>query len=331
MIAIQNSISGFHPQWIAYCEVNNIPFKLVNCYANDLIDNLKGCNSLMWHFHHGSHKDNLIAKQILFALEHTGFKVFPDFRSAWHFDDKVAQKYMFESINAPIVPSYVFFDKKVALDWVKETTFPKVFKLRGGAGSLNVQLVQNEKDAKQIIQKAFGNGFSKYDAWESLKERWRKNRMGKIPFWEVIKGLIRLFRAPKYSRLASKEVGYVYFQDFIADQDSDTRIIVIGHKAFALKRKVREGDFRASGSSEFIYTDINLEAIKIAFNVADTLKLQCVGFDFIFNNGQPLIVEISYAFGIEGSSKCPGYWDNKLNWYEGIINKEDFMVELLLK
>jgi hypothetical protein len=68
---------------------------LVNCYSDDLIEQLLGCEALMWYFIHNDHKDNIIAKQILFSLEHTGFIVFPDFRTAWHFDDKVAQKYLF--------------------------------------------------------------------------------------------------------------------------------------------------------------------------------------------------------------------------------------------
>jgi len=45
----------------------------------------------MWHFNQGNYKDNIIAKQILFALDHTGFQVFPNFKTSWHFDDKVAQ------------------------------------------------------------------------------------------------------------------------------------------------------------------------------------------------------------------------------------------------
>ena len=120
MIAIHNSKRGFHPRWVAYCKEKSIPYKLVNCYANDLINQLKDCKALMWHFHHGSHKDNIIAKQILFALEHSGFLVFPNHKTAWHFDDKVAQKYLFEAIDASMVPSYAFFNKQEALAWARD-------------------------------------------------------------------------------------------------------------------------------------------------------------------------------------------------------------------
>ncbi|MBW6492546.1 MAG: hypothetical protein K0B15_15280 [Lentimicrobium sp.] len=130
-LAIHNSNSGFHPRWVAFCEANTIPFKRVNCYASDLIQQLAGCSALMWHHHQGSPRDLIAAKPILFALEQAGIKVFPDFNTNWHFDDKVGQKYLLEAIGAPLAPTWVFYDKQQALDWAKTTDFPKVFKLRG--------------------------------------------------------------------------------------------------------------------------------------------------------------------------------------------------------
>lgn len=334
MIAIHKSDFGFHPRWIAYCEREQIPFKLVNCYTNDLIDQLQECKALMWHFNQGSFKDNIIAKQILFALEHTGFKVFPDFRTAWHFDDKVAQKYLFEAINAPLVPSYVFFSQKEAVDWAKQTDFPKVFKLRGGAGSQNVQLIQTQQQAIKLIHRAFGRGFAKYDAWGSLAERWRKFRLGSSPITEVLKGLIRLAYPPKYSRWGARERGYIYFQNFIPQNDSDTRIIVIGSKAFALKRYVRDGDFRASGSGKFAFDKelFDERCVELAFGVNKRLDIQVGVYDFIFDQANvPLIVEVSYGYSHEAYDECPGYWDQDLNWYGGKTIKEEWMVEEVLR
>ncbi len=333
-LAIHNSTFGFHPRWIAYCEKKGIPFKLVNCYSNNLIEQLKDCNALMWHFNQGSHKDNIIAKQILFALEHTGFKVFPDFRTAWHFDDKVAQKYLFEGIGASLVPSYVFFNKQEALEWAEYTIFPKVFKLRGGAGSQNVSLVKSKTDCIKLINKAFGRGFPKYDAWGSLKERIYKFKHGKMPFFEVVKGAIRLLYAPPYARLGANEVGYAYFQEFIPNNDSDIRIIVIDDKAFGLKRYVRDNDFRASGSGSFAYDRelFDIETIKISFSITKLLNLQVGVFDFVYDeNNKPLIIELSYGYAHAAYDNCPGYWDEHLVWHEGKTVKEEWIVDLVLK
>ena len=333
-IAIHKSNLGFHPRWVKYCQSQNIPFKIVNCYANDIIDQLKECDALMWHFHQGSARDNLIAKQILFALDHSGFFVFPNFKTSWHFDDKVAQKYLFETIGAPLVPSYVFYDKTEALSWVEETSFPKVFKLRGGAGSQNVKLVRNKSSCVKLIKKAFGKGFSKYDAWGSVKERWYNFKKGKTPFFDVVKGIIRLVYAPTYSRLGANEVGYIYFQDFIPNNDSDIRIIVIDKRAFGLKRFVRENDFRASGSGFFAYDRelFDERCVRLSFEINQRLKLQVGVYDFIFDEmNNPLIVELSYGYSHLAYDNCPGYWDENLKWHEGKTIKEEWMLNLVLQ
>lgn len=333
-IAIHNSKIGFHPRWIEYCESNNIEYKIVDCYANDIIQQLEDCDALMWHFHQGSMRDNLIAKQILFALDHSGFIVFPNFKTSWHFDDKIGQKYLFEAIGAPLVPSYLFFDKLIALKWAKQTTFPKVFKLRGGAGSQNVKLIKDLKQANRIIKKAFNRGFPKYDSWGTIKERIYKYRKGKVGAAELLKGFIRIFYKPEYARKSSNEVGYVYFQDFIPNNDSDIRIIVIGDKAFGLKRFVRDGDFRASGSGNFAYESelFDLQSVKIAFDVNTRLSLQVGVYDFIYTqNNEPLIVEISCGYSPEPYDSCTGFWDRNLNWHQGKTTKEDWMVELILE
>ena len=332
-IAIHNSTSGFHPRWIEYCRENKIPFKLVNCYSNDIIDQLENCNGLLCHFHHNNPKDILFAKQLLFSLQQAGKKVFPDFNTMWHFDDKLGQKYLLEAVGAPLVPTYIFYNKADALKWIEKTNFPKVFKLRGGAGSANVQLVQTKNQAVKLIKKAFGKGFKNYDAWSNLKERWRRYRLNKTNLWDVIKGIIRLGYEPQFSKIMGREVGYVYFQDFIPNNDHDIRVIVIGNKAFAIKRMVRKNDFRASGSGNILYDKqyFDDQVIKLSFDIHVKLKGQCTAMDFVYKDDNPLLVEVSYGFAPEGYEDCPGYWDENLNWHEGKFDPYGWMVENILK
>ena len=316
MIAIHKS-TGFAERWIAYCKKNNIPYKLVNAYDSNIVSQLADCDGFMWHHSHQNYKDVLFAKQLLYSLQIVGKKVFPDFSTGWHFDDKVGQKYLLEAIGAPLVPSYAFYTKKEAMEWIDKTDFPKVFKLRGGAGSSNVKLARTKSQAKKFVNKAFGRGFTQFDRFSHFKERYSKWRQGKDTFIGVCKGFARFFIPTEFAKMHHKEKGYVYFQDFIPNNSFDIRIVVVGEKAMAEKRFVRKNDFRASGSGEFSYDNINIDAIKIAFDVAEKLKLQSVAFDFIFDNNNPLIVEMSYGFGMKGISLAPGYWDKELNWHAG--------------
>ena len=331
-IAIHHRPESFSDRWIEYCKENNIPYKIVNAYDTDIIQQVDDCTAFMWHHTQCDYRDKLFAKQLIYSLEAMGLKVFPDFHTTWHFDDKVGQKYLLEAIGAPLVPSYVFYDKKEAIEWVNQTTFPKVFKLRGGAGSANVQLVPTKKDAIRLVNRAFGKGFPQFNRRENLKERIRKYKEGKDTLWGVCKGMGRLFIPTELAKIVGPEKGYVYFQDFIPNNKYDIRLIVIGgEKAYGLKRIVRKNDFRASGSKKFVYDQINNETIIKAFDIANKLKLQSVAFDFIYSNkGKPLIVEMSYGYGTEGSGKCKGYWDKDLNWHEGPFDPYGWMVQMLM-
>ena len=123
-IAIQPTPGGFSDRWLEYCKEKQIPFKIVNAYASDIIKQVEDCDIFMWHYRHDKYQDNLFAKQLMASLQQAGKKVYPDISTGWHFDDKVGQKYLLESIGAPLVPSYVFYEKQDALAWIENTSFP---------------------------------------------------------------------------------------------------------------------------------------------------------------------------------------------------------------
>lgn len=77
-------------------------------------------------------------------------------------------------------------------------------------------------------------------------------------------------------------------QDFIPNNDHDIRVIVIGDKAFAIKRMVRKNDFRASGSGNILYDKLqfNVESFRLAFEINNKLHSQCTAMDFIYQNNQ---------------------------------------------
>ena len=333
-IAIHKSTWGFSADWINYCEKAKIPYKIVNCYDTDIVEQLADCDLLMWHHHHSDAKDVLFAKGLLFALEQAGKKVFPEFNSNWHFDDKVGQKYLLEAIDAPMAKTWVFYEKKEALKWIEQTTFPKVFKLRGGAGSTNVKLIKTHKQAKRLVNKAFGIGFPAYDRWNDLKEQYLRFTQKKLTLINFLKSIRRVFVSTRFAKTVGKQKGYVYFQEFIPNNDSDIRVITIGDRAFAIKRMTRPNDFRASGGGviKFEKELIDERCVEIAFETTKKMKASVVAYDFVFDsNKNPLIVEINYGFAHQAYWNCPGYWDKNLNWHEGKFNQVEWILEVFLK
>lgn len=322
-IAIHNSnYKGFSDRWITYCKEKNIPYKLVNAYDTNIIEQISDCDAFMWHFHHADYRDMQFAKGLIRSLETKGVKCFPNSNTCWHFDNKVFQKYLLECIDAPLVPSYVFYSPKEALEWIKQTSFPKVFKLKGGAGSSNVRLAHTCEEAVAFVKKAFRKGFTQYDWKSQFKEQRRKYKVGKATLRELLRPLYySIKRYPTvFTHYHQNEIGYAYFQDYIPDNKFDIRVCVVGCKAFALKRICREGDFRASGGGDIVYhkDEIDDRCVQIAFDTNMKLKTQSIALDFVFDKeNNPLIVEISYGYSVKLYDLCEGYWTSDMKWHAG--------------
>jgi glutathione synthase/RimK-type ligase-like ATP-grasp enzyme len=330
-IAIHHRQGSYSERWIEYCEMKKVAYTLVNCYDTDIIDKIQTVKGLLWHWHHENPEDLLVATHVIGAAEKMGLKVYPSISSCWHFDNKIAQKYLLESIKAPLIPTHVFLSENEAIEWIKNTTFPKVFKLSKGASARNVILVKNAEEAIKLAQKAFKGGFKPLTGYAKDIGQRIKRKRSNVEFIEMIKrmpGKIR--QRMRSNKLMGRECGYIYFQDFIPDNKYDIRVDVIGKRIFAYTRNVRNGDFRASGSKSFNFDmdRIPMDAIKIAYKVSQKIGAQSLAFDFVKGaNGEPQIIEISYCFGTKGLNQCQGYYDENLIWHSDRVRAEDAILE----
>lgn len=319
-LAIHNG-PAWNAKWIQLCQEKKINHIIVDCYDPNIIDILKkeAITHLMWGFHNSLPQDLIVARSVLNSARAMGIKTFPDYSDGWHFEDKVAQKYLLEAVGAPVVKSWAFFDKKKALQFIDNDNLPIVAKLRKGAGSYNVVLLRSRHSAKKYIRKMFGKGLTPSLVMKQVSDKFkaiatRRKTNVNIPH------LINNFRNEiRKKHLFPKEVGYVYFQEFLPNNKNDLRIVVVGNRAWGFYRGVRPNDFRASGSGLIDYeTSIPIEMIETSFNVANKLKTHSICFDYVKSpNGQYQIVEICYGYVGEAIYKCNGYWDYNLNFHKG--------------
>ena len=334
-IAIHRRVGSFSNYWLDWCLKNNINHKIVNAYDNDIIEQLGDCDGFMWHWHQDSYADQIFARQLTIAITGMGIKVFPDFNTSWHFDDKIGQKYLFESKGLPHVKTYLFYEKYKALDWIRSAQYPVVFKLRGGAGSNNVKLIRNKHKAIRYVKKSFSSGFPAVDVYEVARQAlWVYRRDRKIK--DIIRFGYYIIRTiaglkPKSAFLREKQKGYVYFQEYIPDNTYDDRLVVVGDRCFCVRRMCRENDFRASGSGVKRY-DHELfpkESVKLAFLTAKIIGSQSIAMDIVYDKKcRPRIVEISYCF-VMGKfyEDCDGYFNSKIEWVNERVTPQIFMIE----
>ena len=334
MIGIHDSPGSFSDRWMEWCREKQVPFKRLNCLSTDVLPQCAGLDAVLWHWTLMNLEELLVAPQIIAALEQSGLLVFPSTATCWHYDDKAGQKYLLESIGAPLIPTWMFTNQRAARDWIASATWPKVFKLRCGAGSENVRLVESRQEAEALCRRAFGSGFPAspgylYDASVRLRH---------IGGWRDFGRKLR--RAPRSlaetlsrRRYTPRQRGYLLFQEFMAGNDFDTRVTVIGERAFGAMRRNRPHDFRASGSGDCIFEPerVDPRCVTIAFKVAEALGTQSLACDFLFDADHgPRICEISYCSVASPVYDCRGYWDKAFRWHAGHYWPQDLVLEDVL-
>lgn len=339
MICIHESDCPYIKKYYTILEANGIPYEVVNCQDNGFWEKVKKASLFLHYLNMGP--SELLLHHHLISIVDSVLKVpcFPDWSTAWHYDDKVAEIMLLQSKGFPIVDSWVFWDKAKALGWAKNTDYPVVFKLKNGAASINVVKVENYPHARKLINLMFGLGivnnrvpgsnlFSVYK--RDLKEYVKGNLI-----YFMDKSGIRPYVKGNWNR----ERGYAHFQRFIPNNDFDTRVHITFNTATASRRQNRPGDFRASGGKKIDFSPekINLKMVETAFKITKEMGFQAMTYDFLMDeNGNHLINEIGCQFADWAPYAFPGYWDSDLKWHEGhfwpqyiqlkhLLNKNDLI------
>ena len=293
-----------------------------------LISKIASSDGFMWRPSISPDVKQQASRILLIAEKILNKPVFPDFYTFWHYDDKVSQAYLFNALNIPTPLTWIFWNKSEALEWATKATYPLVHKLAIGAGSTNVRLIKTIGDAKSQINQNFRGRFSGSNSVcknSTVKKR-IKHLSEKALY--AAKYLIKDSYPPLPEDFWQPQKNYSYFQEFVPGNEFDTRVTVIGERAFAFRRWNREGDFRASGSGRLDYdlAGVDLNYVKLAFEISKLGRFQSMAYDFLSHNGLPKLGEISYTFSDRAVFDCPGYWDMDLVWHEGQMWPEEAQV-----
>jgi glutathione synthase/RimK-type ligase-like ATP-grasp enzyme len=339
IIGIHPNTSGkesYSEKWKQYIQLKGHTVIDLDLLSLDALEQAKKCDGVMCRYFHNP-QDKQSLKKILYTIEHyLNIPIFPNEYTSWHFDEKVAQFYLFTSLGAPTPKTWVFWNYETAIRWASEIKYPVIWKLSSGAGSANVLKIENSKQAIEHINKSFKQGIFPYTLNEfrinllSLSNFYRMIKRMKYAFIYIIKD-----RYPPLPKNNWKpEFGYAYFQEFLPDNEYDTRIVIIGDRAFGFRRMNRENDFRASGSEirRFDPDLIDKKFIKIAFEITKKYSFQSMAYDFMYNaDKEPVLIEISYTYPDYNIHKCSGYWNSKMDWIEGHMWPEEAQVEDFLE
>jgi len=323
------------PRWAELLQTAGHQVRWVDVYQPDILQQLQGCHGFMWRWGHcgGMYR---VARRLLPVIERElGLPTYPDQNTCWHYDDKIAQWYLLSAAGIPVPTTWVWYDERHAIEWARTAIYPLVLKLWGGAASTNVRLITSFEEAKFHIAKLFDNGVYSLDDMFSKPWKWGIQR-----FRSAVK--LALTGIPPRIPWGGWELhkSYVFFQEFLPNNDFDTRVTVIGNRAFAFRRFNRDNDFRASGSGKIDYNPqaVDPAFIRLAFTVASKLKTQSCAIDGLYDGKEPVVGEISYTYVSWAIHDCPGHWEldglpqtGNLVWKEGRMWPEEAQIQDFLE
>jgi glutathione synthase/RimK-type ligase-like ATP-grasp enzyme len=192
--------------------------------------------------------------------------------------------------------------------YLDRVTYPIILKNVGGYGSKNVHKIENKEHAISMIKKLY-----------KCKMKLMKKHAKKY-----------VFRS-KYSidlESESFHIGRFIFQEFIPELEYDWKIMVFGNKYYVLKRKVRKGDFRASGSGRFEFVVPSDLVLNFAREVFKKLDVPFVSLDILEQNGKCFLTEFQgLHFGPYTLMFSPFYFKNENNSWHKIDKSSILEVE----
>lgn len=315
---------SYSEKWQEFIKKAGHQVEIIPLDANNL-NRLRSLDGIMWRFKHLPDEKRLYHILSNYAEKILKIPIFPDSPTAWHYDEKIAQHFLFAGSPFPFIEGFLFFSYGEAMEWIaSHPDYPLVHKLSSGAGAANVSLIRNRAEAEEMARRMFQEGVYPYSFNEFSNAKNLRRRIGNA--WTYFKR-----RTPPLDpHFYQIEKNYLYFQRFLPGNSFDTRITVIGDRAFGFRRFNRRNDFRASGSGRIDYTKahIDLRCVKIAFQVSRHFNFKSMAYDFLFNaKGEPEICEISYTYLDRYVYNCPGHWNGALAWIEGHMWPEEAQVQ----
>jgi len=282
MKLLQKLFNKSTPDWsnkfIEVLELYKLDYCKIFIDKDDWINMVKQCDVLIWKPKFMGPMSSSFFKEKVFFIQYVlGKRIYPNFETIWHFDSKIAQKYIFDNSNIKTPKTYVIFDYNEAISKSMTIKYPIVLKKSNGAGSANVKLIKNKIQFQKVIIKEF-------------------------IFRRIMANILKFGIDP---------FGYVYFQEFIKDNKRDLRINIIGDRyAVGFWRENRRNDFRASGSGKIDYTrEIPKEVIEYCARISKENKFDSMAYDVLFKDGDFVIIEMSYGFVDKAFYNASGYYE----------------------
>ena len=228
-------------------------------------------------------------------------------------ENKGFQELLKKSLGIESLNAEYFGNLESSSDSKYVRKYPLIYKSISGAGSKNVFMVKNENDLKKIVKKNNKyNGYYIYNFKRLIKQFVFKNKF-----------ISEYYDEDRYT-------GQYVLQEFFPELKEDWKVLVFGEKLFVLNRKVRDNDFRASGSGKLEYNDVPKEVLDFSLKIFSKLDLPVASLDVAFNNNRCELIEFQgLHFGPYTLINSPYYYKKVKNRWKKIFGKSSLEKEFV--
>ncbi len=126
--------------------------------------------------------------------------------------------------------------------------------------------------------------------------------VGKVVRSSMGKGVYLITNKEEFYEYTSK-VDVLYVQEYLPNDDRDLRICVVGDEILTAYWRIgQEGAFlhNVAQGGDLSFDFIPDTAIELVSRVSKELNINHAGFDILFSNGKPYILEFNVLFGNQG-------------------------------
>lgn len=181
------------------------------------------------------------------------------------------------------IVSFSFYGEDDLINKLKKIRqFPVIIKTSAGAGSSGVALADNPQEAMKLAKKMGKVFFVNYNA--SIYAQIR-HKIGK---------LIRIIQKKSIAEVPQMKTKMIC-QTYVPNLTCDYKVLVFGEKYYLLRRRVKKGDFRASGSGIREFPDQlgteEMDVLNFAKGAYEQLKCPLLSIDVAYDGEKCHMIE----------------------------------------
>lgn len=260
-IGILKEFSKNHFYYIAACEDLGITYKVIDISCNNWIDKIRNseCHGfLVWPSPVLSIWKEMYDERVKIIVECLGKIIYPSYNEVWLYENKRRERDWLYSHNIAHPKTYIFYSLEEANEYLNGCEFPIVMKTNFGSHSNGVKILKKKKQARKIVNTAFGRGI--------LADR---------------------------ADCRDKQWGNIIFQKYV-HHVKEWRMVRVGDY-YLCREKIKKGNF-ASGSGIVKWAKPSEKLLELTKCITNLGNFTSMNIDFFQKRDGTLLVNELHAF-----------------------------------